>query len=137
MVNFEEPKLKKMCDTVELPYSWSDMKIEKEFSGSEGCYITANVTIKNVDLKDSGEWKVTFTFTTLDEGKTVKDINYQLKSNEEKTFSVDYDIACGEEYRAEFKISPPMKEVCEYELLYTTKTKKECSEEIKYKEVCN
>ncbi len=130
------PSVVQDCQLVDVSYSWKEMVVKEEFSWEVGRYLTTNVEIRNNDSNLSGEWNVQFLFTTLDDGATTKDVKYALPPGEGKDFSTTYDLAFGEDYKVEYKITPPKKETCASVVKYVKKTTRQCSDEVKYREIC-
>jgi hypothetical protein len=135
-VSIKVPKVEQQCASVEVPHSWKEAVIDDDFSFELGRFLQSSVVIRNTDINYSGLWLVRFSYTTLTDGTTIVDVNQFIAPGEEKAFTAQYDLAFSEEYRAEYEIISPTKEVCEYYLRYDENEMESCLSEVQYKNTC-
>jgi len=146
------------CKIVEIPYDTPesylesepyqaieeyqvDLKYEVIKTSSEETYhsfdawATGKVTIRNVD-SESGLFTVEQTFKTLNRNSETKMVSTYIMPGEEKDFISEIDIDLGEDFNANYKVTPPKKTLSKTVTKYRDVTKYRTVTKYKSEEVC-
>ncbi|MFH1447664.1 MAG: hypothetical protein ABIG39_02270 [Candidatus Micrarchaeota archaeon] len=110
-----------VCQMVDFNYSAGEVRLLDPYQMDVFCVGGASVTVKNLEER-SGEFTVTFVFSAPIEGKIEKNSTMRIASEEEMTFEERFHFRCSQIYDAEFRVTPPGKEMC----WHVNKTREEC-----------